>query len=66
MANRPHDRVLTHVVDMSGKASGRKELDDAVNEGYRIIEVICTPAAGSVFVTVVLTHDEHETAYAGA
>jgi hypothetical protein len=66
MTNRPHDRVLTHVVDMSGKASGRQELEDAMNEGYRVIEVICTPAASSVFVTVVLTHDEHETAYAGA
>ena len=66
MTNRPHDKVLTHVVDMSGNASGRKELDDAMNEGYRVIEVICTPAASSVFVTVVLTHDEQESVYAGA
>ncbi len=66
MVNRPHDKVLTHVVDMSGKVSGRQELDEAMNEGYRVIEVICTPAASSVFVTVVLTHDEQETAYAGA
>jgi hypothetical protein len=51
---------------MSGKVSGRQELEDAMNEGYRVIEVICTPAASSVFVTVVLTHDEQETAYAGA
>jgi hypothetical protein len=63
MANRPHDRVLTHVVDPSGKASGRKELDEALDEGYRVIEVLCTPAASGVFVTVVLTHDEQETAY---
>jgi len=66
MAARPHDRVLTHVVDQSGKTSGREELEKAVNEGYRVIEVICTPAASSVFVTVVLTHDEQESAYAGA
>jgi hypothetical protein len=66
MAAQPHDRVLTHVVDSSGKASGRKELDDALAEGYRVIEVLCTPSAlefGGVFVTVVLTHDEHESAY---
>jgi hypothetical protein len=63
MANRPHDRVLTHVVDASGKVAGRKELDDTLNEGYRVIEVLCTPSAGGVFVTVVLTHDEQESAY---
>jgi hypothetical protein len=65
MSDRPHDRVLTHVVDPSGKALGRKELDDALAQGYRVIEVLCTPSDKGVFVTVVLTHDEHESAYSG-
>ena len=65
MADRPHDCVLTHVVDPSGKVLGRQELDDALKAGYRVIEVLCTPAANGVFVTVVLTHDEAESAYSG-
>ena len=65
MPDQPHDRVLTHVVDLTGKVSGRKELDDALDKGYRVIEVLCTPADNGVFVTVVLTHDEQESAYSG-
>jgi hypothetical protein len=65
MADRPHDCVLTHVVDQNGKAVGRQDLDDALKAGYRVIEVLCTPVANCVFVTVVLTHDEEESAYGG-
>jgi hypothetical protein len=63
MAEQQHDLVLTYVVDQEGRAAGRQELDEALRNAYRVIEVICVPGPTCLFVTVVLTHDTYETVY---
>ena len=63
MAEQQHDLVLTYVVDETGRASDRQALDEALARAYRVVEVICVPGAKSLYVTVVLTHDNFETVY---
>jgi hypothetical protein len=63
MATTPHDLVVSYVVDQSGKSSSREALDEALRQAYRVVEVLCVPGQGCMYVTVVLTHDEYETAY---
>jgi hypothetical protein len=63
MAEQQHDLVLTYVVDQAGQCSGREELDEALRQAYRVVEVICIPGPTNLFVTVVLTHDTYEPAY---
>ena len=63
MAERTHDLVITYLVDQNGRAVNRAELDEALRNAYRVIEVICTPMANGLYVTVVLTHDDYEPAY---
>jgi hypothetical protein len=63
MAEQQHDLVVTYVVDQEGRASDRRQLDQALREAYRVVEVICVPGPTCLFVTVVLTHDTYETVY---
>ena len=63
MATQQHDLVITYTVDQSGKVSNRKELDEALRQAYRVVEVIAVAGQNCLYVTVVLTHDDYETVY---
>jgi hypothetical protein len=56
------DLVLTYTVLANGDVKNDNKLNEALDNGYRVIDVIVTPAAAgqqaATFVTVVLTQEE--------
>lgn len=58
--NHPTDLVITYTVDAAGRYSdGHQRLTDALQQGYRVLEVFQATAEGAavVFLTVVLTRN---------
>jgi hypothetical protein len=62
MAEKAKDLVTSYSVITGGKLIGHEELQKALEDGYRVVDVIPTPAAtagtssGAVVVTVVLSN----------
>ncbi len=63
MAGKGTDQVISYTVHSSGKLTGYEELQEALVEGYRVVDVLPTPTTvggggsgfGAVVVTVILT-----------
>jgi len=63
MADKATDLVVSYTVQSAGNCPGYERLQEALNAGYRVVDLVATPISpgggstgfGAVSVTVLLT-----------
>ena len=71
MADKSKDLVITYVVIINGGTPGSDKVQKALDDGYRVLDIIATPVAvggssaspGFCAVTVLLTTDAKSSNY---